>query len=132
VTKEYYPEIMKRLCEAIRKKKARCLEVRPMDNAPAHTALLIRQFLAKHETTVTPQPLYSPDLAPADFFIFPKLKMSLRGLRFESIDSIKENLLADLRSIPNEAFQKCFEGWRKCWERCIQSGGDYFEGDNAE
>jgi len=35
-------------------------------------ALLIREFLTKHETIVVPQPLYSPDLAPADFFLFPK------------------------------------------------------------
>jgi hypothetical protein len=58
--------------------------------------------------------------------------MLLKGRHFESIDSIKENSLADLHSIPNEAFQKCFEGWKKCWERCIQSGGDYFEGEKAE
>jgi hypothetical protein len=58
--------------------------------------------------------------------------MSLKGQRFESIDSIKENLLADLRYIPNEVFQKCFEGRKKGWEQCIQSGGNYFEGDKAE
>jgi hypothetical protein len=58
--------------------------------------------------------------------------MSLKGRRLESIDSIKENALADLRSILNEAFQKCFEGWKKRWERYIHSGGDYFENDKAE
>ena len=39
-------------------------------------ALLIREFLTKHEPTVVPHPPYSPDLAPADFFLFPKLKSS--------------------------------------------------------
>jgi hypothetical protein len=58
--------------------------------------------------------------------------MSLKGRRFESIDAMKENSLADLRSIRNETFQKCFEGWQKRWERCIQSGGDYFECDKTE
>jgi len=42
-------------------------------------ALLIREFLTKHETTVVSQPPYSPDLAPADFFLFLKLKSSLKG-----------------------------------------------------
>ena len=46
------------------------------DNAAAHASLLIREFLTKHETTVGPQPSYSPDLAPTDFFFFPKLKSS--------------------------------------------------------
>jgi hypothetical protein len=58
--------------------------------------------------------------------------MLFKGRHFESIDSIKENSLADLRSIPYEAFQKCFEGWKKRWEQYIQSGGDYFEGNKAE
>jgi transposase len=38
------------------------------NNAPAHTSLLILEFLVKNETTIIPQPPYSPDLAPADFF----------------------------------------------------------------
>jgi transposase len=37
------------------------------DNAPAHTSLFIREFLAKHEMTVVSQLPYSPDLAPAGF-----------------------------------------------------------------
>jgi hypothetical protein len=40
------------------------------DKAPAHASLLIREFLTKHEMTAVPQPPYSPDLAPADFFLF--------------------------------------------------------------
>jgi hypothetical protein len=44
------------------------------DNAPAHSSLLVREFLAKHETTVILQPLYSQDLVPADFILFPSLK----------------------------------------------------------
>jgi histone-lysine N-methyltransferase SETMAR len=47
------------------------------DNAPAHASLLIRIYLAKHQTSVVPHPPYSPDLAPADFFLFPKLKTTL-------------------------------------------------------
>jgi hypothetical protein len=39
------------------------------DNASAHMSLLIREFLAKHKTTLIPQLPYSPDLAPADFFV---------------------------------------------------------------
>jgi hypothetical protein len=39
------------------------------NNAP-HTSLPIREFLAKHETTVVPKPPYSRDLAPAAFFFF--------------------------------------------------------------
>jgi transposase len=49
-------------------------------------ALLIHEFLTNHEATVVPQPPYSPDLAPADFFLFPKLKSSLKGRRFQAVE----------------------------------------------
>jgi len=55
------------------------------DNAPAHVSFLIHEFLTKHETTVVPQPPYSPDLAPADFFLFPKLKSTLKGPELEKM-----------------------------------------------
>jgi transposase len=44
------------------------------DNAPSHNALYVREFLAKHSLATLPQPSYSPDLAPADFFLFPRIK----------------------------------------------------------
>jgi transposase len=102
------------------------------DNVPAHSSFLVRGFLAKHATTVLPQPPYSPDLAPADFFLFPKLKTTLKGHRFESIEVIKTNLLAKLRSIPTKAFQEGFRTLKKRWQRCIQSRGEYSEGDKVE
>jgi hypothetical protein len=92
-------------------------------------ALLIREFLTKNEATVVPQPPYSPDLAPADFILFPKFKSSLKGRRFQTVEEIEENSLRDLRGILQNTFQDAFQDWKKRWERCIKSGGEYFEGD---
>jgi transposase len=103
------------------------------DNLLAHASLLIREFLAKNETTVVPQPSYSPDLAPADFFLFPKLKSTLKGRRFESIEEIEENSLTELRAIPKKNHSRTVSKTeKKRWERCITSGGEYFEGDKAD
>jgi hypothetical protein len=44
------------------------------DNVFAHTALSVRDFIASKQITVLEHPSYSPDLAPNDFFLFPKLK----------------------------------------------------------
>jgi len=52
------------------------------DNAPAHSTALLKAFLAKHHITEACQPLYSPDLTPYDFWLFPKLKSLLKGRRF--------------------------------------------------
>ncbi|XP_018355926.1 PREDICTED: putative uncharacterized protein FLJ37770 [Trachymyrmex septentrionalis] len=43
------------------------------------TSLLVSSFLAKNNTIIMPQPPYSPDLAPCDFFLFPKLKRPMKG-----------------------------------------------------
>jgi transposase len=79
------------------------------DNAPAHSWFLVRNFLAKNETTVVPQPPYSPDLAPADFFLFPKLKSALKGRHFNTFDEIQKKSKQGLFAIPKEAFQKVFQ-----------------------
>lgn len=133
VNKDYYLGVMRRLRESIRKKRPDLWKsnswILHHDNAPSHTALIIRDFLTKHGTTVIAQAPYSPDLAPCDFFLFPKLKLPLRGKRFESIESVKENSLRELRAIPERAYQKCMEDWVKRWHMCIASDGAYFEGD---
>jgi hypothetical protein len=88
--------------------------------------------LAKQETIVVPQPPYSPDLAPADFFLFPELKSTLKVRRFQTVEEIKENSLQDLRAIPQNTFQDAFQNWKKRWEGCINSRGEYFEGDKSD
>jgi transposase len=50
-----------------------------------------KQFLAKHKMAVIPHPPYSPDLAPRDFFLFPKMKLKLKGRRFDTIEEIRES-----------------------------------------
>ena len=76
------------------------------------------------------QPPYSPDLATTDFFLFPKLKTLLKGKRFDAIDEIKEKSKEKWLAIPKNAFQECFEDWKKRWHKCIICEGGYFERDN--
>ncbi|UYV61867.1 hypothetical protein LAZ67_1006888 [Cordylochernes scorpioides] len=75
VNKEYYLQVMRNLREAIRQKRPDLCKNKNWllhhDNAPAHTSLLVRDFLAKNNTLMMPQPPYSPDLAPCDFFLVP-------------------------------------------------------------
>ena len=97
------------------------------------TALVLREFFAKNSTHVAPQPPYSPDLAPCDFWLFPKLKRPLRGNRFESIEEIQRESARALKAIHTEDFSACFEDWKKRWQKCIWAGGgDYFEGDDTD
>ena len=93
VNKEYYIQVQRRLREAIRKKRPDLWKNNSWlfhhDNAPTHTSLLVREFLAKNITVTMPQPPYSPDMAPCDFFLFLKIKRTLKGRRFAAIGDIK-------------------------------------------
>ena len=53
------------------------------DNALAHTALSVREFLATKQTTVLEYPAYSPDLPPNYFFLFPNIKEILKERYFD-------------------------------------------------
>jgi hypothetical protein len=72
-------------------------------------SLLIRSYLAKHQTSVVLHSPYSPDLVPADIFLFPKLKTTLKRCRFQTIEEIQENAIRELRAIIVSAFQEAFQ-----------------------
>jgi histone-lysine N-methyltransferase SETMAR len=48
------------------------------DNAPENSSLQVSQFLARKGNSTMDHPPYSPDLAPADFWLFPELKCVLK------------------------------------------------------
>ena len=82
------------------------------DIALAHVLLLICSYLAKHQTSVVPHPPYSPNLPPADFFLFPKLKTTFTGRRFQTTEEIKEYALRELLAITERAFQEASQQWK--------------------
>jgi hypothetical protein len=55
----------------------------------------------------------------------------LKGRRFQTIEDIQENAIRELGTITQSAFQEAVQQWKKSWERCIASIGDYFEGSSA-
>ena len=122
---------LKRLREKVRWKRPEIFAINSWilhhNNAPAHTALSLREFLATKQITVLEHPAYSPDLAPSDSFLFPKIKEILEGRHF---DDIRSNTTAALKAIPQNQFQNCFEGWTRRWHRYIASLGEYIEGDH--
>jgi hypothetical protein len=64
-------------------------------------------------------------------FLFPKLKTTLKGHRFQNIEEIKENATSQLRAIKQNGFQEAFQKWKKRWQCAVASGGDHFEGDSV-
>jgi len=101
------------------------------DNAPAHNALSVKQFLANKNITVLQHPPYSPDLAPCDFYLFPKIKSVLKRTHFVLVENVKAKTAEILNSLTEHDLQNCFEHWQHHMQLCVNSEGNYFEGDHS-
>ena len=132
VNQHFYKEVLTRLVNKLRQNRratwAGKTWILHYHNAPAHTALCVKQFLVSKEITTLHHPHYSPDLAPCDFFLFPKLKGILKGKRFQGVEDIKTSITRHLKTITKEEFSQCFKVWSKRMEKCIRAKGEYFEG----
>lgn len=98
------------------------------DNAPAHKAAVVTDFLTRKQVTVLPHPPYSPDLSPCDFFLFPRLKKMLAGRKYSKRHSVGSAVFQCLISIPKQDYIRAFQMWLRRLKLCIQVKGDYFEG----
>ena len=92
VNQHFYKEVLTCLVKKIRQKQ-RVSRVGKTwilhhNNAPAHTALSVKQFLVSKEITMLHHPPYLPNLAPCDFFLFPKLKRILMETNFQGVENI--------------------------------------------
>jgi hypothetical protein len=76
---------------------------------------------------IVPHPPYSLDLAPYDFTLFLKLKMKLKGQRFETASDIWRESQAVLNSINGRGFHIAFWVWTELWDFNICSQGDYLK-----
>jgi hypothetical protein len=109
VNGKFYCEVLKQLRKGIQRK---CPDkwknnnwFLHHDNVPAHTSLLVRQFLTSKNITVIPHLPYSRDLAPYDFFLLPKMKLWPKGHRFDTTEEIHAELQEVIDTLTFENFQ---------------------------
>lgn len=97
------------------------------DNAPAHTAVATNNFIALSGIEeIRPAP-YSPDLAPCDFWLFPKIKKNLRGRVFSNNEEIINAVNAEVASLQKADFKDCFRKWIYRLHKCVDISGNYVE-----
>jgi hypothetical protein len=116
VNSDIYCDILRRLRENVRTKIPEfwCHNnwLLHHDNAPAYTSLKTTEYVTNNNMVTVPHHLYSPDLAPCDFALFPKLKKKLKGRRFETVSDIHRESLAVLDSIKENDFHCAFQAWK--------------------
>lgn len=122
-------DVLKRFLKAFRRKRPEMASNQwflHWDNAPVHTARNVQAFLEEKHINVLEHPPYSPDLAPADYFLFPRMKSDLAGLHMTR-DTFKIELERVLRNISKDDFATAFQRWIHRHKKCIQIDGTYVE-----
>ena len=114
VNKEYYVEVLREIPFKRYLGKRRALFKSGQwhfhqDNVPVHNSILVTDYLTKMGIKTVPQPSYSPDLAPCDFWLFLKLKEKLRGSRYETIEEMKEAVTKVIETLTQEDFRGAFQ-----------------------
>ncbi len=98
------------------------------DNASSHTAIPTLALIGESHVQMIAHPPYSPDLAPCDFFLFPRMKAELRGHKFRGRDELQVAVRNALKNIQQEEFTAALDTLPVRWMKCVKSEGEYFEG----
>jgi histone-lysine N-methyltransferase SETMAR len=101
------------------------------DNASAQLSVLLKDFLSMNNVTTLEHPPYSPDMTPANFYPFLRLKSAVRGRRVYIATDIFKNATEELKRLSQNGFQERFQHFYSCWQKRIVAEGDYFEGNIA-
>ena len=133
VNKEYYIEVLREFRKRFCWKRPALFKSGQwhfyQDKAPVHNSILVTDYLSKMGIKTVPHHPYSPDIAPCNFCLFPKLKEKLRGCRYETIEEMKEAVMKVIDTLTREEFHGNFQKMLERYNKCIPAGGNYLEGD---
>ena len=128
VNEEYYVEVLREFMKRFRQKRPALFTSGlwhfHQDNAPVHNSILVTDYLTKMGIKTVPHRPYSPDLAPCDFWLFPKHRSCL----YETIEERKEAVTKVIDTLTQEDFHGAFQKLLERYKNCIAAGGGYFEG----
>ena len=125
-----YVEILGNLKVALIRKRPQLIQHGTLllhDNAPCHTLALTQQFLARNNMTQLSHPPYSPDMAPCDFWFFPRLKSPLKGRHFLDREELIRATDDAIRDLTKDGLLFVFEKWIERMRKCIELEGSYVE-----
>jgi hypothetical protein len=71
-----------------------------------------------------PPPTVLPWFGTLWLFLFPKMKLKLKGLRFDTTEEIQAKSQRVLDTLTETNFQETFQKWRRRWDRCLHAGGN--------
>lgn len=129
ITTEYYVSLLEKLKAAIAEKRPEMDKevLFHHDNAPLHSNSMIRQKLTELQFQMLPHSRNSPDLAPSDYHLFPKLKIFLTERKFGSIEEVIQEVNAYFEGLEETHFREGITNLEERWKMCIALQGAYIE-----
>ena len=130
MTGEAYVKILQKLKKTIQRKRKNKWESGVLllhDNASSHTCRAAQSEIQTLGFTQVTHPPYSPDLAPSDYHLFPKMKEFLRQRTFTDDTSLEKSTLQWLQRQPREFYERGISALPRRWEKCVTLRGGYVE-----
>ena len=129
-TGPYYADLIGKVRAALKEKRRGKLRrgvLFHQDNAPAHTLSVELTAIRNAGFELLHHPPYSPDLAPSDFYLFPKLKEFMKGRKFANDEDAICTANGWLKDQEPQFFYNGLRALEKRWTKCIAIAGDYVE-----
>ena len=130
VNADYIVGALKQFFKRMKQKRLQMVDkgfILHWDNAPVHTTNVVTDFLASKEgVQVLRHPPYSPDLAPCDFFLFPKMKNKLAGESMSS-ETFHKMWFGVTATLIKDDFTAAYQKWLERQLKCIRVGGSFVE-----
>lgn len=95
------------------------------DNARPHIAKMTNEKIKELGWKKLPQPAYSPDISPNDFFLYGYIKAKLPYYHCKSIYELNKAVDEICKKIPNNIWENVYESWIKRLNAVIECGGEY-------
>lgn len=130
VTDDNYAALLDRLNDEIKKKRPHVAKKNVLfhqNNPPVHKSMKATAKLKKLQFELLPQPQYSPDLVPSDYYLFENLRKWLQGKRFQSHNDVQKEINAYFEDLSDEYYAKGIQMLEDRWTKCIALDGNYID-----
>ena len=97
------------------------------DGTLAHRSRPANAVLLRHGIQTLPHPGYSPDLSPADYWFFSRVKSVIKGTRFQDVNALIQAANHVISQIPPAEFRTALDRLQPRLRCCIAERGAYFE-----
>jgi hypothetical protein len=113
VNSGFYCEVLWLLRENVRRRRPELwreqIWLLHHDNTPSHTSVFTQQFLTKQKMAAIPAHRTPLIWHPSDFFLFPYMKLKLKGRRFVTTEEIQAESMGVLDTLTEKDFQEAFQ-----------------------